>query len=157
MLSAYSATVVAVEKDGGVYHDHHFQDVFDEAWDEVNAEAEAQGERPYGYWAEREWERRVEEDHGLRRLIRYSIDEMESSLAYEVEMYPSDERLLTLMARRDALEQALLALNDNTTDDEAMEAVDKVEDIKAEIEQEIEDRVDTLSKVRCDECGEVIE
>lgn len=159
MIDAYQATSVAITtEDGGIYHDRHFQDEFDRLWEIANAEAEAEGERRYGRLAEQLYDE-LKAEAGLHSVIRYTIHEMEAEKAWEVERYPEhySEDLVALIERRDALSVALTKLNESADDPEAEDAADVVYDMISDLNREIEDMVDLLSKVYCDECGEPIE
>lgn len=159
MIDAYQATSVAITtEDGGIYHDRHFQDEFDRLWEIANAEAEAEGERRYGRLAEQIYDE-LKAEAGLHSVIRYTIHEMEAEKAWDVEQHPEyySEDLVALIERRDALSVALTKLNAAPDDPEAEDAADVVYDMISDLNREIEDMVDLLSKVYCDECGEPIE
>lgn len=159
MIDAYQATSVAITtEDGGIYHDRHFQDEFDRLWDIANAEAEAEGERRYGRLAEQIYDE-LKAEAGLHSVIRYTIHEMEAEKAWDVEQNPEfySEDLVALIERRDALKVALTKLNDAPDDPDAENAAVVVYDMLGDLNREIEDMVDSLSKVFCDECGEPIE
>jgi len=158
MIDAYQATSVAIMTDGGIYHDSHFQAEFDRLWEIANAEAEAEGERRYGRLAEQIYDE-LKAEAGLHSVIRYTIHEMEAEKAWEVEQNPEfySEDLVALIERRDALSVALTKLNDAPDDPDAENAADVVHDMISDLNREIEDMVDLLSKVYCDECGEPIE
>ena len=157
MIDAYQATSVAIMTDGGIYHDEHFQDEFDRMWEIANADAEAEGEPRYGRLAEQIYDE-LKAEAGLHSVIRYTIHEMEAEKAWDVEQNPEfySEDLVALIERRDALSVALTKLND-ADDPDAEDAADVVDDMISELNREIEDMVDLLSKVYCDECGEPIE
>src|SRR5690606_5361572 len=108
----------------------HFQDEFDRMWEIANAEAEAEGERRYGRLAEQLYDE-LKAEAGLQSVIRYTIHEMESENAWEIERYPEyhSEDLVALVERRDALKVALAKLNGSPEDPEAEDAADVVYDM----------------------------
>lgn len=97
-------------------------------------------------------------DEHFRSVIRYMIREMEAEKAWKIEQHPEhySEDLVMLMERRDALKVALAKLNDSA-EAEAEDAADVVDVMLGELDHAIEEMVDSLSKVVCDECGEPIE
>jgi hypothetical protein len=150
MIDATQAAIVAyMTEHGEIIHDSHLPDDVIEGAEEFAKSRNQPTGQGWRYFDE------YIEDAGYTPLIRYSIHELESQNAYEIESNPhhfTDDD--GLFVKRAALGNALSVL---ATDDEDYDITDPLRDILSEVEQDIEELIDALTAVRCDECGERIE